>query len=291
MVKLLKFWPKRQDRQMRNDFVVLSNKSAECKISLWGGNVVSYRPKTEEHDVFWLGDLNKFDNVQAIRGGIPVCWPRFAEEELNKHLPRHGFARLSMWTLKRVDVSEDKIEAELSLVPAEKFGLNVSATLWVKITDKLECSLETINNGDEDFEFSEALHTYFNVSSVEGIEIKGLAGCRYKNSLDGNFYTQEKDLKIDGEVDSVFMDHTAVTEIEDKGFNRVISVEKANSKTTVVWNPDKDLAEMSSGQYKRFVCVEVSNVGDSFVKLKSGEKHALSMKIQVRKLKQMPCNV
>ena len=67
-----------------NGFIRLSNKLAECKIALWGGNVVSYRPKGEEHDVFWLGELNKFDNVQAIRGGVPVCWPRFAEETLNR---------------------------------------------------------------------------------------------------------------------------------------------------------------------------------------------------------------
>ena len=65
-------------------FIVLSNEKAECKISLFGGNVVSYRPKKEEKDVFWVGDLNKFDNVHAIRGGIPVCWPRFSEEKLNK---------------------------------------------------------------------------------------------------------------------------------------------------------------------------------------------------------------
>lgn len=74
-----------------NGFISLSNKLAECKIALWGGNVVSYRPKGEEHDVFWLGELNKFDNIQAIRGGVPVCWPRLPKRQLNGNLPRHGF--------------------------------------------------------------------------------------------------------------------------------------------------------------------------------------------------------
>ena len=69
-----------------NGFINLSNGLAECKISLWGANIVSYRPKNEEHDIFWLGELNKFDNVQAIRGGVPICWPRFAEEKLNGRL-------------------------------------------------------------------------------------------------------------------------------------------------------------------------------------------------------------
>lgn len=265
--------------------ISLSNKSAECKISLFGGNLVSYRPKSEAHDIFWLGEFNKFDNIQAIRGGIPVCWPRFAEEERNNRLPRHGFARLSNWTLKKVWVDEDKIEAELSLVPDIKFGINASAALFIKITDKLEYSLETINNGDDIFEFSEALHAYFNISSLDNATIKGLSNHRYKNSLDGNIYTLEEDLKIRGEFDSIFLNQTKTVEIEDRGFNRVILIDKNNSETTVVWNPAKDLAEMSKGQYQKFVCVEASNVGDSFVSLKPKEKHCMSMKIQVKKLR------
>ena len=54
-------------------FINISNNTAECKLALWGATLLSYCPKGEVHDVFWLGDLNKFDNAQAIRGGIPVC--------------------------------------------------------------------------------------------------------------------------------------------------------------------------------------------------------------------------
>ena len=142
----------------KNGIITLSNSLAECKISLWGGNILSYRPKTEQHDVFWLGERNKFDGIQAIRGGIPVCWPRFAEEKLNNNLPRHGFARLSDWVLEHIEVDEKQMEAELSLPSCEKFGLNVAAKLFIKVTDRLECCLETLNAGDDDFKFSEALH-------------------------------------------------------------------------------------------------------------------------------------
>lgn len=268
-----------------NGFINLSNQKAKCRISLWGADLVSYRPENEEHDVFWLGELNKFDNTQAIRGGIPICWPRVAEEKLNSELPRHGFARLSNWNLKNVFVDETKMEAVLSLTPPAKFNINASATLFIKITDGLEYCLETINNGDEVFKFSEALHAYFNISSIDNIEIKGLSGQRYKNSLDGEFYTLADDLKIRGEFDAIFTNHAGNVEIRDTGFNRIISIEKTGSKTTVVWNPAKDLAEMSEGQYKRFVCVEPSNQADSFITLKPKEKHKISMKIRVKKLK------
>lgn len=262
-----------------DSFICLSNEQAECKISLWGANLISYRPKSEKYDLFWLGELNKFDNTQAIRGGIPICWPRVAEEKLNGQLPRHGFARISAWKLKNVLVNESKMEAELSLIPDAKFNINVSAALFIKITDGLEYRLETTNNGTETFEFSEALHAYFNVSSVDDITIKGLSDHRYKNSLDGKIYTLDKDLAINGEFDSIFDNHTKTVEIVDPGFNRTISIAKTGSNTTVVWNPGKDLAEMGKGQYKKFVCVEPSNQGDSFVRLKPKEKHVISMKI------------
>ena len=271
---------------MANDGIIfLSNERAECQLSLFGGNLLSYRPKYEKEDIFWLGDLNKFDNIQAIRGGIPVCWPRFAEETRNNHLPRHGFARLSTWKLHKAHAEEDKIEAELLLIPEDKYNLNLSLSLKIKITDKLEYALETTNLGEEEFDFSEALHAYFNVSSINDIVIKGLSGHNYKNSLDGNIYSLEKDLQISGEFDSIFLNQTQPIQIVDNGFNRAITIEKHGSNNTVVWNPNKDLAEMSIGQCKRFVCVEPANVGDSFVKLPPKQKHTISAVISVKKLK------
>ena len=41
-------------------FISLENDKAKCKLALWGADLLSYCPKGEEHDVFWLGDLNKF---------------------------------------------------------------------------------------------------------------------------------------------------------------------------------------------------------------------------------------
>jgi len=267
------------------DFIRLNNRLAECKISLWGANLVSYRPKGQDQDVFWFGALNKCDNIHALRGGIPVCWPRVAEEKLNNELPRHGFARISPWNLQKLSIDETKIEAQLSLIPDAKFNLDIAAKLFIKITDKLEYCLETTNHGNKEFCFSEALHAYFNVGSLDTIEIKGLENQPYKNSLDGKLYTQTGNLKINGEFDSVFINHSGNIELIDPVLKRSISIEKQNSSTTVVWNPNKDLAEMSPGQYKNFVCIEPSNQGDSFITLKPQETHQISMAIQVNKLK------
>lgn len=271
-------------QNLNNGFITLSNQMAECKISLWGGNIVSYRPKTEKYDVFWMGELNKFDNVQAIRGGIPVCWPRFAEEKLNDVLPRHGFARLSNWKLEKANIDNEKIEVVLSLLPDVKYNVDVEANFLIRVTDKLECQLETINNGDKEFKFSEALHAYFNVGNRDDIIIKGLKGYQYRSSLDSKIYDLDKELQITGEFDAAFINHTDSVKIVDPVLKRVIVLNKKGSKSTIVWNPDKDLAEMSNGQYKNFVCVEPANQGDLFVTLPAKEKHVMSMSVEVQKL-------
>ena len=264
-----------------NKLLDLSNDFADCKISLWGGHIISYRPKNQEHDVFWMGDLNKFDNIAAIRGGLPICWPRFAAEELNNNLPRHGFARISDWNLQHFDINQDRSEAELSLIPDAKYNVNAIANLFIKVTDHLECSLETTNIGTESFKFSEALHAYFNVGARDRTIIKGLAGHQYKSSLDGKIYNLGRDLQITEEFDAAFLNHTGEITIEDNVFNRVITLKKSGSNTTIVWNPNKDLAEMSSGQYQNFICVEPANQGDYFVNLPPKQKHRITMIVDV----------
>ena len=144
--------------------------------------------------------------------------------------------------------------------------------------------LTSINEGDEEFCFSEALHAYFNVGNRNDTVIKGFVGSKYKSSLDNKIYTLDKDLQIIGEFDGAFSNHTQSVEIIDKLFNRCICIEKSGSKSTIVWNPDRDLAEMNHEQYKNFVCVEPANQGDCFVKLAPKEKHIMSMTIKVADL-------
>lgn len=262
----------------------IKTKAAEAKLALWGATLLSFRPQNETHDVLWLGARNKFDGEHAIRGGVPISWPRFAEEELNNHLPRHGFARVSEWRVVALSADENKAEMELILSSQPQYNLAVTAKLTLKIGEVLEYYLETTNNSDTPFEFSEALHAYFNISSLANVTIKGLKGQKYKNSLTGNSGALTDDINIAAEFDSIFLRHAGAVEIEDRGFNRVISIEKIGSQTTVVWNPYKDLAEMAENQHKTFVCVEPSNVGDYHVKLAPHTTHQIGMKIKVKKL-------
>ena len=114
--------------------------------------------------------------------------------------------------------------------------------------------------------------------------IKALKRRQYKSSIDGKNYVLNGELQIKGEFDGAFANHNGVIEIEDIVFNRRIILEKSGSNSTIVWNPNKDLKEMSQGQYKNFVCVEPANQGDCFVKLAPKEKHNISMIVKVDNL-------
>ena len=88
-------------------------------------------------------------------------------------------------------------------------------------------------------------------------------------------------MQITEEFDAAFLNHTGEITIEDNVFNRVITLKKSGSNTTIVWNPNKDLAEMSSGQYQNFICVEPANQGDYFVNLPPKKKHRITMIVDV----------
>ena len=186
--------------------------------------------------------------------------------------------------MQKVNIDEHKIETELLLIPDSKFNLDVTAKLNIKITDKLEYSLITTNNGNTEFKFSEALHAYFNVSNRDDIILRGFDGQQYRSSIDKNLYTVQKDLRIKEEFDGAFINHTQDVAIIDEKYNRIISIHKQGSNSTVVWNPNKDLAEMSEGQYKKFICVEPANQGNLYVTLAPKETHIISMTISVKQL-------
>jgi glucose-6-phosphate 1-epimerase len=65
-------------------------------------------------------------------------------------------------------------------------------------------------------------------------------------------------------------------------------VEKSGSRATVVWNPwavaTAKMADMEPDGWKKMLCVETANVGESAVTLKPGETHTMRVEIRVEAL-------
>ena len=96
------------------------------------------------------------------------------------------------------------------MLPDVKYNVDVEANFLIRVTDKLECQLETINNGDKEFKFSEALHAYFNVGNRDDIIIKGLKGYQYRSSLDSKIYDLDNEVGM-----SIYFDDNKVITIRD----------------------------------------------------------------------------
>ena len=86
--------------------VRVSRRSAEAEISLYGAQVVRWRPAGAE-EVLFLSELSLGTECEAIRGGIPVCFPWFRNKADDPQAPKHGFVRTREWRLDSLHVDED----------------------------------------------------------------------------------------------------------------------------------------------------------------------------------------
>jgi len=274
-------------------FAEINNAHATASIALQGAHIATFQPKGEE-PVIWLSKLAKFVPGKSIRGGVPICWPWFGPHATDSKLPGHGYARTVMW-----EVLETKALADGSTFL--RFGLIESDTtraqwphpstvqLEVTLGKALRVELVTANTGKESFQLGEALHTYFHISDVAQMTIRGLESCEYLDKVkDFARFTQQNGIVIESEVDRVYVNTTADCVIEDKGLKRAIRITKQGSKSTVVWNPwtekaDK-MGDFGKDGHRGMVCVESGNALENVITLAAGETHKLVAIYSVEKL-------
>jgi glucose-6-phosphate 1-epimerase len=269
--------------------ITLTNQYATATVSLYGAQVLSYVPKGEP-DVLWMSDKSLFQEGKAIRGGIPVCFPWFGPNPLDSKKPQHGFARLSTWSVKTATVSTEgtiSITLQLKDSTATKalWDFSFTAEIIVTIDTKLTITLRCTNNDDKPFDYSDALHSYFNVSDIDNITIEGLKNATYfPAGIDTGIEQHEELLTITKEENRRYLNHTQTCIVADKGYKRKIIVGKSGSKTTVVWNPGADItktmSDMSPDGYKTFICVEAANAFNDLIKLSPEEQFSLTTIIQ-----------
>jgi len=267
--------------------IEVSNSSATAKISLYGGQVLSYVPAAK-HELLFLSELAYYEKGKAIKGGIPVCWPWFGQDPEAKGRPAHGFARYKMWQLNAAEkISDEKTKVTLTLSDdAETKNLwpyEFNLSLEVVVGETLEVKLISKNISGKPFVVTQALHTYFSVKDVSKVEIVGLDGAAYLDKAKSNTgeenRLQEGNVSFNQEVDRIYLKAPNKLSIFE---NEQTSTEafSVGNKTCVVWNPWKELCEASADlkpdDYKRFVCVETTNAGDDVVTIKPGEEYQIS---------------
>jgi glucose-6-phosphate 1-epimerase len=271
----------------------IANHHALANIVLQGAHVATFQPRGEE-PVIWLSPDAKFAPGKSIRGGVPVCWPWFGAHKTDSKLPGHGYARTVPWEMLETKAFPDgSTFLRFGLIENDttraQWPHAAALQLEVTVGKTLRMELITTNTGKAAFEIGEALHTYFQISDVAKVTIRGLENCEYLDKVqDFARFTQKDGIVIDSEVDRVYT-HTATDcVIEDKGLKRSIRIAKQGSMSTVVWNPWIEKAEkmgdLGEDGYRSMVCVESGNAMKDEVTLAPGETHKLVAAYSVEKL-------
>ncbi|MDB6124426.1 MAG: putative glucose-6-phosphate 1-epimerase [Pedosphaera sp.] len=258
---------------------------SSAEVYLHGAHVTQFQKKGEEPLLF-LSQVSRFAEGQAIRGGIPIILPWFGARE---GLPMHGFARIKNWELREIVPSKDgAIGLRFQLPDSPEAGNfpPFTADYIVTVRDTLSLELIVTNkSADQELSLEDCLHTYFTVGDISAVSITGLKGVDYLDKVE-NFAkkTEAGDaIKISSEVDRVYMDTTAPTEIHDARLKRKIRIEKEGSASTVVWNPwiakAQQMPDFGNEEYQRMVCVESGNVGKNKLTIGPGKSASLKVKL------------
>lgn len=271
----------------------VANQHALSNIALQGAHIATFQPRGEE-PVVWLSPKAKFAPGKSIRGGVPICWPWFGAHKTESKFPGHGYARTVPWDVVETKALPDgSTFLRFALVESDATRAqwpNASTVqLEVTVGKALRVELVTSNTGKQAFELSEALHTYFQISDVANMTIRGLENCEYLDKVqDFARCKQQGGIVIESEVDRVYVNTAADCVIEDKGLKRAIRIAKQGSQSTVVWNPWTEKAEkmgdFGPALHRDMVCVESGNALENTLTLQPGETHRLVAVYSVEKL-------
>lgn len=267
-------------------FLDVSNALASARISLFGGHVLSYIPKSDEKERLWVSPHAYLNGERPIRGGIPVCWPWFSDDHGREKgaLPAHGFLRTQVWKLVNSEDTDNGTSIKLapSFTRAEGFENDCKVTMLINVGETMEVSLITENSGVVPFEFNCALHSYFHVDHIQKTQLNGIEG-DYKDKLDDwAVKPTPTPYTITGETDRIHLAPIEVAEIEVDGspFTDVLS---QGNDSLVVWNPWQgaaSISDMDAFGYKHMLCVETSLTRGKT--LAPGESHTLKQTILPR---------
>ena len=262
-------------------YIEVVNATSNAKIALQGAHIFEHKRQGCD-DVLWLSETSAFEEGVAIRGGIPICWPRFGT--LDKTLPAHGFSRTTMFELGDVlELDESTSQVTLLLEDSEEtreiwnhsFRLEVVFT----ISNSLTVEMKTTNKDREEFMITQALHTYFDISHIDDVKIEGLENKPYLDTLRDKKHIQDEEFIINAECDRVYQEVDKDIVLKDK--NRALVLNAMGSSSAVVWNPWIEKGSRMSGMradaYKEFVCIETANAFDDFIIIKPSESHSLKV--------------
>jgi len=279
----------------------ITTPACTAELFLQGAHITQWQPNGH-HPVLFLSERSFFEPGKAIRGGIPIIFPWFgahtanpadpSDETSRLPGPSHGFARTSNWTLAFAALAGDDLHLTLTLAPSDtsrSFGYDHFVLVYdITLGVELKAKLTVTNQGSEPLHFEEALHTYFSVGDSQQISIIGLSDTEYLDKTEHFKKKRQTDplLTLTGETDRAYFNTLVPVNIDDPVYRRRVTIDKAQSKTTVVWNPWSELTatlpDMSPACWLTMVCIETANVATNAITLATGEHHTMEAHLFVQ---------
>ncbi|MCL9783081.1 D-hexose-6-phosphate mutarotase [Vibrio sp. S4M6] len=270
----------RQKDQIKIAYI--QHPKATAAISLFGAHMLSYIPQGQQ-DLLWMSEASAFDGKTAIRGGIPVCWPWFA----NFASPSHGYARTSEWRIVEHQENDKGVIIQLGLktndaifsVWPNQFELLLS----IEVAETLKVSMNITNIDSKPWAFSGALHSYLNVGDISKTSITGMGPSYIDKLLDGKQVQGEDTLLVDRGIDRIYTEPESTILIKDEQRHRTLHVENSGHNCAVLWNPwqegSQSMKDMQNDGYRTMICAEsVLYASDEkeLCTLQPGERYTLS---------------
>jgi glucose-6-phosphate 1-epimerase len=274
----------------------ITTPACTAELYLQGAQITQWQP-TGQQPVLFLSERSFFTPGKAIRGGIPIIFPWFGARTATPEDPRtdgpsHGFARIADWTLAFAALAGDDLHLTLTLGPSDitrSLGYDRFALVYeIAVGAELHVKLTVTNQNSKPLHFEEALHTYLSVGDSQQISIIGLSDTEYLDKTDSFKRKRQTEplLKLTGETDRPYLDTLVPVNVDDPVLRRRITVDKSESKSTVVWNPwsalTATLPDMSPLCWLTMVCIETANVATNAITLASGAHHTMEAHIFVQ---------
>lgn len=272
----------KQDAQIIN----IAHQVCQASVSLYGGHVLSWQPQGQQ-PVFWLSDTASFAKGNAIRGGIPLCWPWFGP--YNKENPQgagnHGFVRNQNWQLEQVTITADGVAVELSWQGKQMHPVwpyQVKLTQQLLFGQQFSQKLLITNLTEQAIEHSGALHSYFKVSNPENVTVPLLDNVAFDCKITGNKQVKQSRDNIKGPIDAIYYTDNNM-EIIDTGLGRKIAITSENCHQWVLWNPGKETADAMADVHpngeQEYICLEAANT--EWQSIAAGQTAEIEQKISL----------
>ncbi|KAL5551914.1 hypothetical protein UlMin_002090 [Ulmus minor] len=283
-----------KDKNGIEQVVLKNSRGASLRVSLYGGQVLSWRTDRGE-ELLFTSSKAIFKPPKAIRGGIPICFPQFGNRGT---LEQHGFARNKLWVIDNnspplpPNDSNGKAYVDLLLKPSDedlkiwphRFEFRLRVSLAADGNLALISRIRNINC--KPYSFSFAYHTYFSISDISEVRVEGLETLDYLDNLcQKERFTEQGDaLTFENEVDRVYLSCSNIVAVFDHERKRTFIVKKEGLPDIVVWNPwekkSKSMVDFGDEEYKQMLCVDGAAI-EKPIPLKPGEEWTGRLELSV----------